>query len=63
MQATGTLQNQDGQTLWSGRVIRQSLLILDDQPSLNAAAANRLWQDLAALLARDLKFQLVNELR
>lgn len=61
--ATGRLIAHDGTQLWSGTVSRASLLALSELPSLSRAAQEDLWQDLADLVARDIRLQLAQVLR
>ena len=63
MTAAATLRWLDGQVAWQGKASRASLLALEEQPSLSAAAESALWEDLAALLAQDIKFRLAAALR
>ena len=63
MIAAGTLRKLDGQVAWQGTASRASLLALEEQPGLSAAAQAALWADLAAILAQDIKFRLAEALR
>ena len=62
MRAAGTLRDFQGQTLWQGTATRTSLLALGAQPSLSAIAEAKLIEDLANLVAQDIKLQLARVL-
>ena len=54
MTLIGEMRDLDGKVLWSGQVSRSALFAQHVLPSISAEAEERLWQDLAALLAQDL---------
>ena len=54
----GFLTDKSGERIWSGSLSRSGLFAQHILPSLSADAQENLWQDLSALIAQDLAFEL-----